>query len=244
MTDPSLTSSLPHFLTSPRPVIFWDFEGTLAIREGRWPGALADVLERRGFTVGRDALAPLLSTGFPWRHPETPHPELSDPEAWWAHMHPIFVRIYREAGVALPLAEAASEEVRASYLSFDRWLVYPDTVPALTALTQAGWRHILLSNHVPELPQIVGAIGLGHFFAEVISSAWAGYEKPHPQIYQLALDRAGWPHTCWMIGDKVREDVLAPEEAGIPGILVRRKDRAAPRSFVHLDDLVPYLLTS
>lgn len=237
MTDPR-----PDFLTSmPDRVIFWDFERTLAVRKGRWPGALAQALEPQGLSLSPETFLPLLATGFPWRHPDVPHPELSDPDSWWDHMRPIFARIYREAGVAPDIAEAATKEVRASYLTFDRWTVYPDTVPALASLSSGGWSHVLLSNHVPELQQIVEAIGLGPFFAEVITSATAGYEKPHPEIYRLAVERTEHPKTRWMVGDKLVEDVLAPEKAGIPGILVRSKDPKAVHCFEDLAGLVQFL---
>jgi hypothetical protein len=35
---------------------------------------------------------------------------------------------------------------------------------------QTGWHHILLSNHIPELPQLVEALWLSDFFVAVYSS--------------------------------------------------------------------------
>lgn len=228
----------------PDKVIFWDFERTLAVRRGRWPAALAQALEPHRETVDPESLVPFLTTGFPWRHPEVPHPELNAPDAWWDHMHKTFVRIYRDAGIEPAIAKRAANDVRAAYLTFDRWHIYPDTVPALTSLSAAGWQHILLSNHVPELQQIVNAIGLGDHFADVITSAAVGYEKPHPEIYRLALYRAGNPKSRYMVGDKLDEDVLAPEKAGIPGILIRSTDPQAKHSFEDLAGLVKHFLTS
>lgn len=224
-------------------VIFWDFEGTLAIRRGRWPAALAAVVEEHAPSVAVPAekLLPLLSHGFPWRHPEVPHPELSDPDAWWAHMRPTFVRIYCQAGLDPALAERLASEVRASYLRFDQWKLYEDTLPALEALTAAGWRQTVVSNHVPELPQVVRALGLDRFIEEVISSACVGYEKPRPEIYRLALERSKYPGTRWMVGDNPINDVLAAEKAGIPGILVRTKDERAARSFDDLSAVTHFL---
>ena len=40
------------------------------------------------------------------------------------------------------------------------WQLFDDTVPALDRLGEAGWRHAVLSNHVPELEQIVAGLGL------------------------------------------------------------------------------------
>lgn len=65
--------------------ILWDFDGTLAYREGLWSGCLAEVLQEWEPAAGitRDDVRPLLHNGFPWHAPDRAHPELSTPEAWW-----------------------------------------------------------------------------------------------------------------------------------------------------------------
>lgn len=52
--------------------ILWDFDGTLAYREGLWSGCLAEVLQEREPDAGvtRDRVRPLLRDGFPWHLPE------------------------------------------------------------------------------------------------------------------------------------------------------------------------------
>jgi hypothetical protein len=35
------------------------------------------------------------------------------------------------------------------------WEVFADTRPALKATAEAGWRNVILSNHVPELAALV-----------------------------------------------------------------------------------------
>ena len=54
-----------------------------------------------------------------------------------------------------------------------------------------------------------------------------GYEKPHLEIFRLALTAAGNPASAWMVGDNVVADVLGAERAGMRGILVRREDLRA-----------------
>ena len=93
---------------------------------------------------------------------------------------------------------------------------------------QAGWRHAILSNHVPELRQIVAGLGLDEVVAFVSCSAETGYEKPHAQAFASVLDRLR-PAETWMIGDNVVADVLGAEAVGIPAVLVRRPDPRAPR---------------
>lgn len=61
-----------------RQLLIWDFDGTLAYRQGGWSGALIDVLDRHehGHSFSTDQVRPHLRQGFPWHDPEEPHPEL------------------------------------------------------------------------------------------------------------------------------------------------------------------------
>ena len=120
-------------------------------------------------------------------------------------------------------------EVHARYIDPAGYVVYDDSFPTLRELGRGGWRHFILSNHVPELPDIVAALGLRPFVEEVITSARVDYEKPNPEIFRLALDMAGNPAAAWMVGDNVVADVMGAEAAGIRAILVRDRDERAKR---------------
>jgi putative hydrolase of the HAD superfamily len=69
-------------------LIIWDFDGTLAHRRGEtgWSILLAEALEAEdpGHGHSADTFRPHLREGFPWHQPEIAHPELCEPEAWWA----------------------------------------------------------------------------------------------------------------------------------------------------------------
>ena len=79
------------------------------------------------------------------------------------------------------------------YVDPRHWAVFDDTKPTLTRRREAGWRHLIVSNHVPELPQLVQDLGLAEFIDEVLTSATTGYEKPHPQMFAITFARAGSP---------------------------------------------------
>lgn len=83
-----------------------------------------------------------------------------------------------------------------------------------------GWRQLILSNHVPELASIVRALGIDQYLDAVISSAFVGYEKPHPAAYAAAMDIAGSPLRAWMIGDSLEADALGADRVGLAAILV------------------------
>jgi putative hydrolase of the HAD superfamily len=68
-------------------VVFWDFDGTLAYREGLWRACLVTALDEvaPGHGVTGDAIRPGLQDGFPWHRPAEPHEHLSTAGLWWAH---------------------------------------------------------------------------------------------------------------------------------------------------------------
>ena len=105
-----------------------------------------------------------------------------------------------------------------------------------------GWEQAILSNHIPELPDIVEALGLTQYVQAVLSSALMGYEKPHPQAFLQALAIFDNPQTIWMIGDNIEADILGAQAVGIPAILVRQKDARAIYVYPDLS-LVPAFLS-
>jgi putative hydrolase of the HAD superfamily len=210
-------------------VVFWDFEGTLAARPGIWSRCLVDALDEvvPGHGLTRDDVAPGLRSRFPWHDWRRPHPELADPDAWWAALQPMLAGACTAAGVAPGNAARAARRVRTCYIDPAFWTVYVDVLPALDALRAAGWRHVIVSNHVPELPELVSSLYPGELFDAVLTSAATGYEKPHPRMYEAALAAAGRPGAAWMVGDNPEADVRGAEANAIPAILVRAPEGTA-----------------
>jgi putative hydrolase of the HAD superfamily len=221
-------------------VLIWDFDGTLGHRPAHWSGAVADALtEVLGpHEFGPAAISAEIGHGFPWHAPDVPHPLLADPDAWWRHMSQVLADAIGRLGVNARAAAAAAGRVRSHYTDLTGWRLFPDAVPALAALSGLGWRHLLLSNHVPELPEIVTGLGLVPHLEAIVNSAATGYEKPHPEAFRLALERAGRPRTAWMIGDNPVADVGGAVSAGLPAILVRTRPTDGSRHVAGLADVI------
>jgi putative hydrolase of the HAD superfamily len=214
-------------------LLIWDFDGTLAHRrdETGWSLLLAEVLDAEEPGHGHSAATfrPHLRDGFPWHRPEVAHPELCEPEAWWASVGPVLSRAYESAGYEPARAVELAAAARRLYVDPGvGWALFDDTLPALERLSQAGWTHAILSNHVPELRGIVAGLGLDGVTALVSCSAETGFEKPHPGAFASVLDALA-PSEAWMVGDNVVADVLGAEAVGIPAVLVRRPDPRAER---------------
>jgi putative hydrolase of the HAD superfamily len=205
--------------------LLWDFDGTLAYRPGGWSGALYAVLQKEApalaVKTSADAIRPYLQSGFPWHAPEIAHQDLKAKD-WWEELKPLFARAFRSVGVKGEQTMALAGKVRAMYTDPSGWQLYPDALPALAALTKCGWTHVLLSNHVPELPKLLKALKLRDSFAVVFNSAETGYEKPNAKAFRPALDWIGPGALTWVIGDSFHADVTGAQEAGLPAILVRQ----------------------
>jgi putative hydrolase of the HAD superfamily len=211
-----------------RGVLLWDFDGTLAWREHNWRGAVVDVLDEHypGHGVDPIELRAFLSEGFPWHRPDMAHPELSEPSAWWEHAEAVLARAFRGVGHSPERSQELARLAHEQYINHEAgWELFPDTMPTLDRLREQGWRHVVVSNHVPELPALIAGLGLAERIDLVLSSATTGYEKPHPEAFRIARQAAGNPPVVWMIGDNPIADVEGAEAVGIPAILVRSEAR-------------------
>jgi 2-haloacid dehalogenase len=77
------------------------------------------------------------------------------------------------------------------YLTLD---AFPEVPDVLRRLKNAGLRTAILSNGSPKmLDAVVGASALDTLLDAVLSVEEVGVYKPHPKVYQLAVDRLGIP---------------------------------------------------
>ena len=205
-------------------VVMWDFDGTLAARPGLWSMCALEVLDEHapGHGASRDELRAVLRDGFPWHRADEAHLELCEPDAWWAALDPLLGRAFGVAGVEAERHADLARAFRARFVDASvSWTLFEDTRPALQATAEAGWRNVILSNHVPELPALVGALGLEDLVESVFTSAVIGYDKPHPEAFRHALRASGDPQRRWMVGDNPVADVAGAQALGIPAVLIR-----------------------
>ena len=75
------------------------------------------------------------------------------------------------------------------YLTLD---VFPEVRDTLARLKQAGMRTAILSNGSPHMLQAaVEGARIAHLVDAVLSVEEVGIYKPHPRVYQLAVERLG-----------------------------------------------------
>lgn len=220
-------------------MLFWDFDGTLGERPAHWRGAVLDALTDvlGEHELSAEQIAVELMSGFPWHQPGIPHPELSDADDWWAHLATVLASAARRLGIPPGPAAEAARRVRYQFTDPASWRLFDDTIAALDQLAGLGWRHVVVSNHVPELPAILASLGLDGYFADVVNSADTGYEKPHPMAFRIAMESAGQPECAWMIGDNPVADIAGATAVGLPAILVRTRPPDGGRHITSLAEV-------
>jgi HAD superfamily hydrolase (TIGR01509 family) len=141
---------------------------------------------------------------------------------------------------------AVLERVIAGFRNIHTWSkVLPDTVPVLEKLKAAGYYLAVISNSDGSVESELRRAGLGEYLEFVIDSSVVGVEKPHPEIFQIALERSGIkPSEAVYVGDTYPTDIGGAELAGLRGILIDRvgayPDATCPRitSLSGLSELV------
>lgn len=216
--------------------VLFDFDGTLATYRSHL-GIYVAAAAERGVHVTADALAATLDDS--WRRWQTPdgvdHAANSTSEARYNAEVRSRLHIARLAAAgATGDLEAIAARICELECAPEAFEVYDDTPPALDRLHAAGIRVGIVSNHVWRLPQVVEALGLGPLVDFVVTSARAGYRKPHPAIYRIALEAAACaPEAALFVGDSLSHDVEGPRSAGMSAVLLDRKGRYLGRDAIH-----------
>lgn len=231
--------------------LFWDFDGTLGGRIHGQRGlawamclleAVREIQPKSRMTI--HDIVPHLKQGFPWHEPEKAHVHLGTPELWWAHLRKVLSRAYLKLGFSQEEAAKLAKLAQKRFLDLECWELFQDAIPTLKELQSYGWKHIIVSNHVPELHLIISHLGLDSYLIDVINSAEVGFEKPNPKIFEVALGRAFRANDIWMIGDNYDADVLGAERVGLKAILVRKMDPRAKYNYPDLYGAKNFLLAA
>lgn len=123
-----------------------------------------------------------------------------------------------------PPSPFAAAELWERFLRPDSWEIYADVRPALGELRRRGLRLGVVSNWDERLPQLLERLELRAYFETVVYSAEVGAEKPHPRIFQTALDRlAVGPEAALHVGDSRRDDLEGAQGVGLRALLLDRR---------------------
>ena len=151
---------------------------------------------------------------------------------YWEHY---LEALMEQVGAPAETRAAAIEVVTERFRDIHTWSkVLPETVPVLKSLKSAGYFLAVISNSDGTVEGEIRRSGLGEYLEFVIDSAIVGVEKPHPEIFAIALERAHMePQEALYVGDSYATDIGGAQLAGLRGILLDRvgayPDATCPR---------------
>ena len=119
--------------------------------------------------------------------------------------------------------EAAAREIYDDWAEHRHFSLYDDVPGALRRLHRDGIRLGLISNSHRCLASFESHFELDGLIAVTVSSSEHGFMKPHPGIFQAALDRMQVrADEAVMVGDSLAHDVAGARLVGMRAILLVR----------------------
>ena len=148
-------------------------------------------------------------------------PELLHDESIW---HAFTEEIFIGMGGTPEIAAECATEIEQGWALSENFELYEDVFPVVDELRAHGLKLALVSHGIRDLVEFAA-----HHRLEVdaiVDSRTHGRVKPHPTIFQTALDRLAMPASAAvMVGDSLEEDVEGARAIGMRAILVDREDR-------------------
>jgi HAD superfamily hydrolase (TIGR01549 family) len=152
------------------------------------------------------------------RHPELLH----DDTIWHRFTEEIFVGM----GGPPQIASECAREIEQGWEVSENFELFEDALPVLDELRAAQLRIGLVSNGIRDLAQFVTHHRLD--VDAIVDSRTHGRVKPHPTIFQAALERLGVDAAeAAMVGDSLEEDIEGARALGMRAILIDRDERHA-----------------
>lgn len=107
---------------------------------------------------------------------------------------------------------------------------FPDALPVLQALRQAGFHLGVIANQQPGTVDRLRAWKLLSCFEVISASSELGFAKPDPQVFRWALQQANCsPREALMVGDRPDNDVAPANKLGMKTIRILRGVAASYR---------------
>ncbi len=149
------------------------------------------------------------------------HPELLHDEGIW---HRFTEEIFLGMGGPAEIASECATEIERGWEVAENFELFEDALPVLEELRATGVKIGLVSNGIRDLTEFVSHHRLD--VDAIVDSRSHGRVKPHPTIFQAALDLLGVaPAEAVMVGDSLEEDVEGARALGMQAILIDRDDR-------------------
>lgn len=132
-------------------------------------------------------------------------------------------------GILFDLGDTIVIEGSSTSLLDPQAKLVPHAKEVISSLSQQ-YRLAVVSNTFVstkrEVKMALHNLGLDQYFDAIVTSVDVGYEKPHEEIFRVALQELGLrPPEVVMVGDRIEKDVVGANRIGIASILCKWNDR-------------------
>ncbi|MAT42637.1 MAG: hypothetical protein CL609_09870 [Anaerolineaceae bacterium] len=211
-------------------VILFDLGDTLIYFDGKWEKmliqsnlALFHSLIEQGIQVEKIAFLTAFSKQMQWYYKQR---EITYIEYTSIEMLKITLEKLGVGKISDSTIETALVEMYR--VSQNHWFLEKDAYEILTWLTSQGYRLGLITNasDTIDVNTLLSKYQLNQYFEKIIISAAYGLRKPHPAIFNEAIQYFEYPQESYlMVGDKLANDVLGAQNAGIHSAWIKRRGR-------------------
>lgn len=103
---------------------------------------------------------------------------------------------------------------------FEKMILYNGVDDMLKKANEKNVKTVIVTDHVADIQlRKLIKLGIDSRINYLASAEEAGVEKPHPKIFQLALQKAKCtPQECIMVGDELKKDIGGAKALGIYAI--------------------------
>lgn len=211
-------------------VILFDLGDTLIYFNGNWEDMmiksshqLAQNLKNQGFNLNETEFLSDFSKRMQWYYQER---EQTHIEYTSARILAASLEKFGFKDIPDSIIQSALNDMY--QVSQTHWYLEEDTLETLTWLTEQSYRLGLITNasDTNDVYTLIEQHQLEKYFEKIIISAEFGLRKPHPAIFEQATNHFEVPpNRCLMVGDKLANDILGAQKAGIPSVWIKSRGR-------------------
>ena len=158
-------------------------------------------------------------------HPMIENSRITNQEA---HFEIALKKLIYQSGIPLNKDITLKKLLEIYYLEvYSERKLYPEVISVLNSLKNIGVRMGVVSNTTnPRFMKEneMQAAGLAPFFDFAIYSSDTPYRKPHPSIFQLAIESLNMkPEEILFVGDNISLDIIGAKNVGMKSAWINRE---------------------
>ena len=229
---------------APPRAVFFDAGETLVYPHPSFAELFTEVLRAEGLVV-EPAVVQQVVSAYSQKFTETvrsgeAHLWSTSPERSRAFWDGVYRGFLEEVGVT-DGHDRLVERLFSTFSDLGSYRLHPDVLPTLDRLRDAGISLGVISNFEEWLERLLETLGVTGYFPVRVISGIEGVEKPDPEIFRIALERAGvLADESVYVGDHPFFDIEAAEDVGMVAVLIDRRGRypdAEGIRIISLEDL-------